>query len=139
VKRSHLWALVTVLIIAASCSSGSSSAPTLSCSITVAPLRFSVSSGGLPSTGALSITTSIPTCAWTATNLPDDWLFLGAVGSSNRSDFGHSVAGTGSGWVLLDSNAVANRNGPQYTSTIRIVWSTGEVDAIGCIPNCLAP
>jgi hypothetical protein len=101
-----------------------------------------VSSGGLiwgglgPNT--LSITTSTPTCAWTATNSPDDWLSLGALASSKGSDFGHSVAGTGSGLVFLSSNVVL-RTGPQYTSTIRVVSPGGEIDAIGCIPNCLAP
>jgi hypothetical protein len=111
-----------------------------SCSITVAPLRLWVTSGGMVSPSTLSIAASAPTCAWTASNLPTDWMVLSPSPIFQQSQGEHSVPGSGSAIVFLDSGAVAyGINSPQRTSTIRVVWQSGEVDVIACQPDCLAP
>jgi hypothetical protein len=105
---------------------------TTSCSITVAPLRIPVTSGG--GSGQLSITASIPTCGWTATD-PDVWVSLR---TPPNGMWGPSVAGTGSATVSVGF-AVYTPFGPPETSTIRFVCPAGEVDVILCRPDCLAP
>jgi hypothetical protein len=110
-----------------------------SCSLTVTPLRLSVTSGGMVNpTSRISLTASAPTCAWTATNQQDDWLFIAATFSNQQSGYGHSVAGTGSATVFLTSNGTAI-NSPPHTSTIHVVWRGGQADVIACQPNCLVP
>lgn len=113
-----------------------------SCTLTVTPVRFSVTSGGMVlgpnSERTISVTASAPTCSWTASNGTDDWLYIAAAPSTQRSGYGHFVSGTGSGQIFLSSNA-SSIVAPRHTSTIRVIWPGGEVDVIACQPNCFAP
>jgi hypothetical protein len=102
----------------------------LACSYTVAPLRFSVSSGGLfggtASLEKIYVTTSRPACQWTA--------------SSNGFILLQTLSGTGTTVVSIGSNAYAGGAlAPPRTCTIRFTWPGGGIDVIACQPNCLVP
>jgi len=106
-----------------------------SCSFTVSPLSLSFTRGGFATSGpfySVVITASLPTCAWTATNDPNDWVFLQVQGSS--VPFGHSVSGIGSAVVLAGANAYGGSS--TRSSVTKVRWDGGGVDVVACQPNC---
>jgi hypothetical protein len=103
-----------------------------SCSFTVTPSHLSFSNGGLslPS-GAITLTASAPTCAWTASNAPDDWLFLQVLGSGGS--YGHAVSGTGSAQIGTGAGVALFTT---RMSTVKVRWLGGGFDLTACQPNC---
>jgi Carboxypeptidase regulatory-like domain/Bacterial Ig-like domain (group 2) len=110
----------------------------LACSYTVAPLRFSVSSGGLfGGTATLEkiyVTTSRLACQWTASS--NGFILL----QTGPNQWGSALSGTGTTAVSIGSNAYAGGGlAPPRTCTIRFTWPGGGIDVIACQPNCLVP
>jgi hypothetical protein len=98
------------------------------CSFTISPLSFFVSSGGLfggtKGVEQISVTASRPSCEWTASNDPIDWIVL----VLEAGVFGHSVSGVGSSTVRVGATPSSNTR----TSTLRFQWSGGGADVNFC-------